>query len=432
VLALAQACAAQGGCVIAPDTPGNGASDAMPAGADIAAFARRSIALCAAIGVARAAFYGFHTGAAIAAAVAAQAPNLVSGLVLDGLPIWSAQERSDLLAQYLAPFAPTWDGGHLAWLWARMEEQQIFYPWHRWESDARLAPYGVSPAAHLDANARDLLKAGDHYRIAYAAAFRFVAQETLARVTAPCWITAAPNDPLAAQRARLDPKPHFDLSLAPDDRAARIEALAARLLAFADAPAPDEAPSGMDAAGQTRGYWRHHTGEIGYIGPHDPRLIWLHDAGAAASLHADQDALRCDLPGHGEAGWTWPSTPATLADVAALMHEALAAGLGKRAPLPVTGAGLGARIAQRLSGADSAPLDEPPPPDLSARWDGAHLISAWRYLRRRAIFTHWDRPDSAHYRTPMGALDAAALQAHLIALLSARAALPNAWAARSR
>jgi hypothetical protein len=32
----------------------------------------------------------------------------------------------------------------------------------------------------------------------------------------------------------------------------------------------------------------------------------------------------------------------------------------------------------------------------------------------------------------MGALDAAALQAHLIALLSARAALPNAWAARSR
>jgi pimeloyl-ACP methyl ester carboxylesterase len=427
MLAFAQQCAAIGFVVIAPDSPGNGMSDPLAETADIHAYAARMLAFVRAIGVTRAGVYGFHTGAAIAAALAAQAPDLISGLLLDGLPIWTPQERAALLANYLAPFTPHWDGSHLAWLWARVEEQAIFFPWNAYQAEARLANYAVSEPKHLDANALDMLKAGDSYRAPYAAAFRFEAAPILTRMTQPCLLTASPRDPLFAhlQRAAFTQTSHYDaIDATGDDRASALARCFETLGSGGD-PAPAPATSGTDASGETRGYLKCAGGEIGFRGRADAGTIVLHDAGESAALIHAEGAISVDLPGHGEAGWTWAQAPTRARDFA----EAMAPVLAQWPGATVSGNGLGARIAGEISGKPIPAHASPPPPDLEARWDGTHLLSAWRYLRRTAIFTHWDRPDSAHYRSLLGALDAAHLNARLIALLLSRRAHASAWAA---
>lgn len=115
---------------IAPDTPGFGLSDPLGVPrAEMTDFADAVVEFMDALGIARAAVYGFHTGAMITLALAAHHPQRIACAVANGVVLLTEQERADMVEHYLPPLLPAWDGSHLAWLWARLREQTIFFPW---------------------------------------------------------------------------------------------------------------------------------------------------------------------------------------------------------------------------------------------------------------------------------------------------------------
>ena len=189
--------------VIAIDTPGNGLSAPLSEPEpDSDAFARHALAVLDAFGVERAGVYGFHTGAGTAMSAALLAPQRIAALALDGYAVWTAAERAALLDQYCVVYAPVWDGSHLARIWARLEEQLIFFPWH----DQRLAARIDLPPTPVETRLRrlrDWLTAWDSYPAAYRSAFRRHGEIGPDRTGVPTLIGAMARDPLAAHLDRL-------------------------------------------------------------------------------------------------------------------------------------------------------------------------------------------------------------------------------------
>lgn len=116
--------------------------------------------------------------------------------------IQTEQEREDIVANYLPPLAPSWDGSHLTWLWARMREQTIFFPWYR-KSQADRLDFDVPQPAALHAALLDFMRSGDHYRVGYRAAFTMRSDAALATLRVPALITAAKSDVLSSHLPRV-------------------------------------------------------------------------------------------------------------------------------------------------------------------------------------------------------------------------------------
>jgi pimeloyl-ACP methyl ester carboxylesterase len=111
---------------IAMDTLGFGDSDACPGNPSIELWAQAGFALLDALGEARAAVVGHHTGAAIAVEMAASAPARVSALVLSACPFVDAARRAKHASiRVIDDVEVRADGSHLSELWAR---RQPFYP----------------------------------------------------------------------------------------------------------------------------------------------------------------------------------------------------------------------------------------------------------------------------------------------------------------
>ena len=114
---------AAGRIVVAPDTPGYGASDPPPVPPTIEALADEMLALCDTL-VAQAVLppgpvdvMGYHTGSVIAAAMARRAPDRVRRLLLVSLPAYSPQERAAKLTRLDDWPGPKADGSHLGAMW---------------------------------------------------------------------------------------------------------------------------------------------------------------------------------------------------------------------------------------------------------------------------------------------------------------------------
>lgn len=426
---LIEACAARGLTVFAPDNPGNGCSDALPGyETDVTAYAHALHELLNALKLKRVALYGFHTGAAHAAAFAALFPARVSGLVLDGLPVWTADERADICAHYLPPFTPQPFGEHLAWLWARMEEQAIFFPWYDRRESARLSVKRAITTEALHANAMDLLRAGDGYRALYESAFVFEAEPWLARLAMPTFWIGGPDDPLSLHQARVAGLPAcVRQHIGPPERAAQIEQIAHFLGQHPGDATPEPVASGVDAAGRTRGFVTLQDGRmLAYEGPHSSRAVFLPDFGESVGVARCVGEITLDLPGHGDCGGTWPVIGADIAQLAADVRP-FGDALGVAA---WRGRGLGGLIAQRLGGEIlGEALPDAPPPSLAPRWDGAHFQTAWRYLRKRAMFRPWTSFSRADATSGDPLLNPAHLQNQLIALMQATAHLDTAYQA---
>ena len=208
---------AEGWRVIAPDTPGNGDSEALGGGGhDIAQLAGAMLEFMDRLGIARAHVYGMHTGAAIAAELAVLAPGRVAALALEGLSLLDGEVLAEMLARYAAPFEPDSEGAYLARVFQFCRDQSLFFPWYD-RSRAARRDGGLPPPADLDALVVEVLKAGRSYHHNYHAAFRWEARERLALVACPLRLMASEADPLfAPTRAiagddfRFQPLPRFD------------------------------------------------------------------------------------------------------------------------------------------------------------------------------------------------------------------------------
>lgn len=376
--------------VIAPDNPGFGLSDPLPEGPfDIDRFAHAVERLFIALGLSQAAIYGLHTGACIANRFAALYPHRVSGLVVDGFLLMEEGERADLLAHYLPPFHPQWDGGHLAFAWHRIRDQGIFFPWYRRDADARLDRPRPDPD-RVHAQVMEFLRAGDSYRCGYGAALSYRPAADMAALRVPALLFVAQDDPLVRYLAKLPPLPDGVRAGTAPDRAAAwdviIPFLCGHLPAEAAPPPPPFAARGV-------------TDGIAWIagGTGKASILLLHDVGGSGSLLTPPDRgawLAPDLPGMGDSD---PVADGT--DIAA-MADALARLLTAHGLSGVTvrGRGYGARVgielASRHPGLASC-LDLVPdlpvrPPSLSPQEGGGHLLAAWQQARDGHLFPPGD------------------------------------------
>lgn len=203
---------------IALDTPGFGASDALPEGASIEGWADAAAALLEALGIARAHVVGHHTGGVIAIELAAARPERVARLVLSSTPWIDAAERARRAQRgAIDRVEPRADGSHLAELWQR---RAPFYPAGRPEL--------------LHAFVLDALKVLDDVEAGHDAVTRYAMDERIALVRAGALVIEAGADPFAAPHAA---------TLAARLRGATLQRIEAGMV-----PLPEQLPEAFAAA----------------------------------------------------------------------------------------------------------------------------------------------------------------------------------------
>ncbi len=401
--------------VFALDTPGFGWSDPLPLDRpDAQDYAAALVEAFDALGLDRVPVYGSHTGAAIAVAAAVARPDRVSCLALDGYAAFDPATQAEFLASYLAPIEPQWDGTHLAWLWGRVKDQFTVFPWHWRAQPARLGR-PLAPLGLLQAVVQDFLAAGDHYRHAYAAAFRYDHVAGLRAVQVPVVAMARSDDLLFEHLDRLTGMPDtVSVRRLGSDDAQWAEAMAAALAVGAGRVPP--APVAPPAAPGVLAVHRVPGGTIGLIrqgtGAGRP-LVLLPPipgsarglVGLARALAVTRPVVTLDLPGFGASALRGAPDAAGIA--AALLAALRAGDVGEFdvAALRESGA-IGAALARAAPGAGLVLLDPVPDAlraatleqmvDASARIDGIHLLAAWHQLRDAALWRPWFLRDPEH------------------------------------
>ncbi|MEE2921542.1 MAG: alpha/beta hydrolase [Pseudomonadota bacterium] len=189
--------------VVAPDTPGNGDSDALdlshPGVTDLAA---AMLEFMDAADLGEVFVYGSHTGACVAAELAILAPNRVIGIVADGVLNLSDEMLQEYLEQYAHPFPADLDGTYLQKAFLFCRDQYVFFPWYKRSAEAR-RPGGLGSAKDLKDWVVDVLKASETYHLNYRAAFRWKAAERLRQVKVPLLLVASESDPLLASTREI-------------------------------------------------------------------------------------------------------------------------------------------------------------------------------------------------------------------------------------
>ena len=384
--------------VIALDTPGYGYSDPLPVAApQLADYTRVVGAVADAFGLQRFALYGTHTGAAIAAAFAIDAPERVTSLVLDGLGVFTAREREDFLQRYLTPFVPQWDGTHLAALWSRMGDLYRWFPWHERKAATRLATDPPS-LDQIYETLEGFLLAGDGYRLGYRCAATFEAAAAVAALRVPTLLFARAQDLIAAHLDRVSPTGQV-----------RIERLGAAKAAWEDrirvhlgnAGLADTAAESVRADGRALLPWGEGFLHVRRKGAGEPVALVIPDVpgSSLAALDATDDACpgtrwTLDLPGCGASDPAPFDVPLVDAASASIAHVRESLALEQ---LPVIGVGFGAALAARhagalvvaapdwMSGLREAPCSAVVPPALREA-NGAAFLGSWYQLRDGAFY----------------------------------------------
>lgn len=184
--------------VIAPDTLGNGDSAApLPAAPDIEYYADSSLRVMDALGLDKVDLYGSHTGAHIVTEMALAHPDRFGRMILDGIAMFSADEKQDFLANYAPPIRPDAFGTQFHWAWHFVRDQGWFFPYFR-RDPAHLrgiAPPGADSMHELTV---EVLKSIRTYHLAYRAAFVHPDAMRLPLVLLPTLVMADTSDPLRA------------------------------------------------------------------------------------------------------------------------------------------------------------------------------------------------------------------------------------------
>lgn len=183
-----------GFCAVAMDTPGFGQSDRPTEPVGISGYADAIPAVLAAVGWSKAHVLGHHTGASIAASLAARRPELVDRLILNGVAMLSDEERAHFAQFRFAPLELQADGGHLT------------AAWHQ-----RLAASpGWTELEAMHRHVTALLANPAHYFWGFEAAFAHDMAADLLAIAAPTLILSNTGEDLyAASRRAHELRPDF-------------------------------------------------------------------------------------------------------------------------------------------------------------------------------------------------------------------------------
>ena len=192
--------------VFAFDTPGFGLSAPLPAQTiTVEDLADALAETLSAIGMPPCPIFGTHTGAAIALEIAVRHPSRVTGVVLDGVPVFTKAECESLFGDYFRALPVTDLGGQYSAAWTRFRDQSIWFPWSARRPD-HLNGYdlGTQESTHLWTSM--YFAAADTYAPAYKAALLHYGPRALqaaAALETPAIYTATETDMLFPHMARL-------------------------------------------------------------------------------------------------------------------------------------------------------------------------------------------------------------------------------------
>lgn len=428
--------------VLALDTPGYGLSCVLDQPApELADYAQWLGETLDALGLRRVIVYGQATGAQIALEFARRAPERVAFLALEGCGYFAPDELAAIADEYLPPMELRADGGHLAQVWTQVRDLNTFFPWCQRDETHALDRDPAPLAAH-HAIALDYLRAGAGYAKAYRAALRAERTGMLDGITVPAVIVRAAGSVIGAYTDRMQDSglpPHIAFEhtgAAPAERAAVIRAHVLDHAADVDvdshfAPMPDSSWRfvSLDGGGEL-----HVRGSLATCGT--PTLL-LHAPGLAMRglpmpahlLAGDAPVIAMDLPGHGESSLPadWDDADPGAATIRAISQVLDGLDCGK---VNLHAFGASARLAFKwahenptrighIALADAPPTGPNHEPDLSPRWDGAHLLTAWFRSRDGRLYQHWDRRLRQQRRSD-AALDAVSLHDETLARLCCR------------
>jgi pimeloyl-ACP methyl ester carboxylesterase len=433
---------------IALDTPGFGGSDPLPGEVlTVKDLAAATAAAMAALGLPPARVYGTHTGAAIGAELGAGWPDQVSGLILEGLPIFTQAEITVLFEGYFAPMIPSPLGGQLIETWIRFRDQFTWFPWLS-RDVRRLNPVDRPTPEEIDQWVSMFYRSCKTYGPAYKAACSYGHGAYLAAeaLRVPTVFMASAEDMLFPHLDRLPPlQPNQRIERLAYDPAAKYQAIArfAASLPGSDAP-PARARPGLAGQDPAKGFAPAAHGQVfvrAYGEPDRPAVILLHGApgtglklqGLARSLAKTAYVLVPDLPGVGDSDA--PAEDRSILEAAVEAVGAVADGLGlARFVLAATGvgcataAGFAARGDPRLA---AVLLEDPPEPDaaiadsiapeIALTPEGSHWLKAWLMVRDDQIYRPWFDGRVAAQRKTQGNFDADWLHDQTVALMTSRA-----------
>ena len=421
---------------IALDTAGYGLSEPLAMEAPSAAdYAAQFGSTLDALGIARCAIYGARTGACIALDFAVAHPERVTGLVLEGLPMFTPAERDELLADYTPAHTPRIDGGHLAGHWSQRRDGHLYFPWFRRDLAHRLDLDLSHPAiieGSMHEGVLDQLRATPHYSLGHHAGFRYDAAPALQALLCPVTVVARDADILVSHLERL---PTGVAGLRSErlrggvrEVLKRITDLVAEVAPAAVTVAPPSRPTPRPGR-ITKDYATTDYGQLLVRSLADVAgrpLVLLHGSPTSAQalepllveLAAGRPLVALDTLGNGDSDkpdrdrhpqFAHPS----IRDYAPVVVAALD-DLGI-VEFDLYGTHTGAAIAAEtailvpdrvrnliLDGV--AMFDEETVADfmanyfidLSPRWDGTHLIAAWAWMRDSSMWFPWYRRDREH------------------------------------
>jgi pimeloyl-ACP methyl ester carboxylesterase len=411
--------------VIAPDTPGNGLSEPLPAAPEtltMGDFADNLAMLLDALGIARAFIYGFHTGALCALSFAGRHPERAALVVANGYMEMDAALADDICRNYIVPFALDWTGSHLTWWWARLRDQYAFFPFHR-QTAATRTDFDIPGFDALHTAFIDMLRAGDGYRGPYASAYRFDGVATRREARAPTLLIADETDILYPYVQRL-PRNEGAVRVGLAEDPAGAEALLERTLA-AEHTLPDPPPPPAQRLVEqaiSHDFIQIAPGSLHALraaGPGRP-ILFLHDFAGSAEAVARRmqpflgrrSLLAIDLPGCGESFVPAAYDPSTIATIIAEALDTLdietvdivAEGAGASVAIALTALHPARvhRIAAPIGFIDGGlagealdrAIDDHAPPIVPDH-AGTHVPFLWTMLRDRALFHPWRSHRSA-------------------------------------
>jgi pimeloyl-ACP methyl ester carboxylesterase len=434
--------------VFAFDTAGFGFSDPLPGETlTVTDLARATAEAMRALNLPPCPVYGTHTGAAIAIELGVNWPELVTGLVMEGLPAFTEAEIEDLFTGYFAAMVPDPLGGHLTSTWVRFRDQFTWFPW-RSRDVRRLNALDRPDPASIDLWVSMFYRSCKTYQPAYRAACYYgqAALKAAAALRVPAIYTATVEDMLHPHLQRLPAlQPNQRIEILPSPLAQKVAAIKNFIAEFATtAPAPHH-----QQAMAAKFYLDTPHGQVfvrAYGNTSSPALILLHDApGTGLNLQSLAQNLAqtyhviipdhpgsglSDAPDHGDIVAIAAENIRAIADITGLAHyriAAIGAGTAVAAQL-VQDPRVTQFIIAQTPNIDAALIA----PEIELSPTGSHWVQAWLMLRDNQIYTPWYDGSIAAQRHTQGNFDAAWMQDQTAAFMESRASyhlLPRAAAA---